>query len=94
MFITSSNEIRDGRASVLGEFVRIDDSYVILRIDKGQIRVLPKGFDAYKTKYLLVTGTVENGILVEEHVQRIEEDFDLDLFSRLSKQCAKYPEIF
>lgn len=94
MFITSNAEMPSGRASVLGEFVKIDGSYVVLRTSKGTINVLPRGFDSYKTKYILVTGIVENGILEEEHVQKVEDDFDFELFTRLTKQLSKHPEIF
>jgi hypothetical protein len=97
MFLTSTSDNFNnfnGRVSVLGEFVKIEGNQVILRLSKGQISVTPKGIESYKTKYVLVTGTVENNILIEEHVQRIEEDFNFELFNRLAKQIVKYTEIF
>lgn len=94
MFILTDTDRIEGRASVLGEFVKIDGSHVILRTAKGTVTILPKGFDAYKSKYLLVTGEIENNILVEEHVQQIEDGFDIALFNRLSKQVQLHPEIF
>lgn len=94
MFLTSTNEAISGRVSVIGEFIKIEGSNVILRIPKGTIEIVPKGFENYKTKYLLVTGSMEDGVLVEESVQRVEDDFDFELFSRVSKQLTKYSEVF
>lgn len=94
MFLTSTNEAISGRVSVIGEFIKIEGSNVILRIPKGTIKIIPKGFENYKTKYLLVTGSMEDGVLVEDSVQRVEDDFDFELFSRVSKQLTKYSEVF
>ena len=94
MFLNSNSEMLEGRVSVLGEFVKIEGSHVVLRLAKGTINVLPKDFENYKTKYLLVTGIMENNVLIQEHVQNVEDDFEFDLFLRISKQFSKYPEVF
>lgn len=94
MFLNSSNDSISGRVCAVGEFSKIDGEYVILKSNKGTIKAMPRGFESYKTKYLLIIGNFENGVLFEESVQKIEDDFDFEVFSRLSKQVARYSEVF
>ena len=94
MFFTGSKGHCEGNVTVVGEFIKIDGNHVILSSGGSQIRIQHNGLDNYKTKYKLVSGHYEDDVLVEENVRKLEEDFDLATYLRLSKVAAKYPEIF
>lgn len=94
MFFTDASESRDGKVAVVGEFSEIDGSHVVLKVGEKTIRVQHNGLDSYKTKRVLVNGHFEHGILVEESVQEIDDEFDFPTFLRLAKVSSRYPEIF
>lgn len=94
MFLCTVNLKNEDRVALLGELVKIDQDYVIIRSNNELFRVLPQGFDSFKSRTLLVVGNLKDGILHEEHVHQIEGTFDLNAFQRLAKVSAKYPEIF
>ena len=93
MFHCTENLKNEDRVALLGEFVKIDKDYVIIRFNNVLFRVLPKGLDGFKTKILLVIGILKDGVVHEEHVQQIEDEFDLNAFQRLARASVKYPEI-
>lgn len=94
MFLCAENRGREGRAAVVGEFVKMEGEYVLIRSGTELFKVLPKRLDGFKTRLLLVVGDLKGGVLHSESVQEIEDGFDLNVFQRLVRVSMKYPEIF
>lgn len=94
MFFTDASKSYDGRVAVMGEFSKVDGDHVILKVEGNALKIQHNGLDNYKTRYVLVNGYMENGILVEESAQKIDDEFDWSAFSRLATISSKYPEIF
>lgn len=94
MFIDSVTNQDEERMTVVGRFSRIDGDYIILKTGASEIKVEHKGLDNYRTKYIMVTGFIRDGVFVEESTQHVEDDFDYDLYARLSKLNSRFPDIF
>lgn len=94
MFLTNQNTKKDGRVALIGEFVKIDQNYVIIRSNNELFKVQPRGFDNFKSKMLIVIGELKEGILIEDFISPIENNFDFEVFQRLVKVSMKYPEVF
>jgi hypothetical protein len=94
MFFIGTNENYEGRITAIGEFVKVDGDFVVLKIGKSMLKVKHNGLENYKTKFIMVSGNYENGILNEEKIQKINEDFDYATFLRLAKASNNYSEIF
>ncbi|KAI5149477.1 hypothetical protein ENBRE01_0920 [Enteropsectra breve] len=94
MFLHPENSTEGERRSVVGEFLKVDGPHVILKGSNGTIKVRHNGLGNYKTKYVLVIGTLENGTLNEECVYSVEDEFDYMAYTRLVNLSNKYPVIF
>ena len=94
MFIHSPNSTDGSRVVIIGEFQRIDGQYVILKVNNNEIKVEHKGLDNYRTKYILVSGIIQNGIVTEQYTKKVEDDFNFNNFCEFSKLNSKYPELF
>lgn len=93
MFLSNPSVGDSEKVCIIGEFVKIEGSNVIIKSNGNYFKVLPKGLDSFKTKNTLVVGSVQNGVINEEYVQPVEDDFDFGAFQRLSKISSKFPEI-
>ncbi|KAI5168459.1 hypothetical protein PAEPH01_0147 [Pancytospora epiphaga] len=94
MFLTDvKKQSEEEQLCFVGEFQRIDDDYVVLKNLGEEIKVEYKGIDAYKSKYVLVVGSMKNGVFSEENVYPVEDDFDYGLYKALTKTSMKYPEL-
>ncbi|KAI4292989.1 hypothetical protein PAPHI01_2263 [Pancytospora philotis] len=94
MFVSNFDDCEGQNVSLVGTFVRIDGNYVILKTPDAEIKVEHKGLGNYKSKYVLVSGTATNGVLVEDAVHCLEDDFNYSLYCRFAKASAGYPEVF
>lgn len=94
MFFADVSGSYDGKVSVIGEFSRMDGDHIILKVGGGTVKIQHNGLDSYKTRYALVNGYFEDGILMEQSVQKIDDGFDFPTFLRLAKISSKYPEVF
>lgn len=93
MFLVSPSASDSEKVCIIGEFVKIEGSNVIVKSNGNHFKVLPKGLDSFKSKNTLVVGSVQNGIIHEEYIQPVEDQFDFSIFQRLSKISSKFPEI-
>lgn len=94
MFFTDVAKSHDGRVAVVGEFSEVDGDHAILKVEGNVVKIQHNGLDKYKAGYMLVNGYMENGVLVEESAQKIDDEFDWSIFLRLANISSKYPEIF
>lgn len=94
MFINDLKNQDNGRKTIIGEFVRIEDNCVVLKTVEGEIKVVNEDIDAFQSKNVMVIGTIENNKFIGVNVRSVEDDFNFKNYNRLVKLCAKYPEIF
>jgi hypothetical protein len=94
MYLMRLNEHEGKRATVIGKFDRLVEDMLILKCGSSEVHVQHKGLDSYKTAFVRVSGAVENGILVEDDVHPIGDEFDYDLYSKFVGVSASYPGIF
>lgn len=94
MFIESLRGQDTEKVTVIGQFVRIEEPYVILNVGGTDTKVEHRGLDGYRTKYVMVSGTVQDGILVEDSTQAVEDGFDYAAYARLAAVCKHYPLLF
>lgn len=94
MFVSNLEGKENERVTVIGQFLRITDSHVILKVDNKEMPIEHKSLDSYKTKFVMVTGIVVNKVLVEESSHPIEDDFDHVNYARLVKLNVRYAPVF
>ena len=90
MFLQSHLAEDGERVSFIGQFVRTDGNNVVLQHANKEVLVEHKGLDSYKSKNLLVSGTIYNGVLLEEFVYPVDDDFNFAAYSRLAAVSTKY----
>lgn len=94
MFITSLKNQEENDVSVIGQFKGIDGSHFILETADSVVKVEPQGLDSYRTKYIMVSGTVQDGVLIEKSAQAVEDDFNYALYTQLASVNANFPDMF
>lgn len=94
MFLSNPNEQNSNRVALIGEFIDIKDNHVVLKSNGNYFKVQPKRLDNFKSKIILVVGEMENGVIKEEYIQKVEDDFSFDSFQRLAKLSQKYSGVF
>ncbi|KAH9411126.1 hypothetical protein HK407_08g12700 [Ordospora pajunii] len=80
--------------SVVGKFERLEDGAVVLRCINREVYVRHSNIDSYRSGFVLVCGTVENGMLNESSVHPIGGEFDIDMYHRFINVASKYPGMF
>ena len=94
MFFTTRKENYSERVTIIGEFVKVDGIYVVLRTGNEMVKVRHNGLEKYRTKYILVMGTYEEDVILEERVFAVEDDFNKESFEQLAKLSHKFASIF
>lgn len=93
MFLSGPSTDDLEKVCIVGEFVKIEGPNVIVKSNGNHFKVLPKGLDSFKSKNTLIVGNVQNGIINEEYIQPVEDEFDFSIFQRLSKISSSFPEV-
>jgi hypothetical protein len=94
MFLCNPNEENTSRVALIGEFVDIKDNHVVLKSEGNYFKIQTKRLDNFKSKVILVVGDLENGVIKEEYTQKVDDDFNFDVFQRLAKVSIKYTNVF
>jgi hypothetical protein len=94
MYVTKLNDHEGRSVAVIGKFDRLVEDMLILKCGDNEVHVQHNGLEPYRTPFVRVSGVVENGILVEEAVHPISDEFDYDLYSRFVALSMSYPSIF
>lgn len=79
---------------VIGKFDRLEDDLLILICAGREVPVAYNSLESYKTPSVCVKGKVENGVLREEYVDKIGDEFDYEMYNRFSKINGKFKELF
>ncbi|KAM0672179.1 putative subunit RPA3 of replication protein A [Ordospora colligata] len=81
-------------ASVIGKFERLEDGAIVLKFKDKEVYVKHSNVDSYRSGFVLVCGTIENGMLKESSVHPIGSEFDADMYHRFINVASKYPGMF
>jgi len=95
MFYSSELEGQDADSvTAIGTFARSENGYVILNTDGHEIKIEHCGLENYQSKAIAVTGSLCRGVLMEEKVYNVEDDFNFESYSRLLRVSRKYQNVF
>jgi len=94
MYLTDINNHEGEEVIVIGKFDRLEDNVLILKCMNNEIQIKHAGLDSYKTGLVRVSGIVENGILIENSIYPIGDEFDFNIYSRFVNVASKYPNLF
>lgn len=94
MYLKDVGDCDGKEVTVIGKFDRVEDETLVLKCMNEEIRVRHAGLDSYKKGPVRVSGVVENGVLVEDSVHHVGDDFDFDMYSRFVDVAAKFPNLF
>lgn len=94
MFTSDLSCEEGARRTIIGQFERIEEPYVIIKTGNAEVKVMHLGLDGYRTRNVMVTGRARNKIFEEELVEPVDENFDFSIYSRLLALNEKFPDIF
>ncbi|ORD96701.1 hypothetical protein A0H76_2725 [Hepatospora eriocheir] len=95
MFVISPNVMLDDETyTIIGELNEIDGDCLTLKVNNNLFKVKYKDLEEYKSKYVLVEGIYRGGVLNEELVYKLEDDFNFNNFLKLASLTEKQREIF
>ncbi|AFN83341.1 hypothetical protein EROM_070900 [Encephalitozoon romaleae SJ-2008] len=80
--------------TIIGRFESVEDGVVILKCMDKEIQVRHRSIESYKTGIVRVNGIVENGVVVENSVFPIGNEFDMETYGRFVAVAAKYQDLF
>lgn len=79
---------------VIGRLGSVEDGMVILKYMDREVQVRHRNIESYKAGMVRVSGIVENGVVVENNVYPIGNEFDMETYGRFVAVAAKYQDLF